>query len=59
LIFGFLLLVFLIGDGLIFLFYGSRAGLMGLVCILAALLPVSLVVIFLWIADRIVKRSNE
>ena len=55
LILGFLLLVFLIGDGLIFIFYGSGAGLAGLICLLAALFPVALVLIFLWLADRIVK----
>jgi hypothetical protein len=56
---GFLLLVFLVGDGLIFLFYGKEAGLLGLVCILAALLPVLIVVFFLWIADRVVKRNQS
>ena len=54
LIAGFLLLVFIIGDGLIFLLYGKGAGLAGLICLLSALLPVALVVFFLWLADRIV-----
>ena len=58
LILGFLLLVFLIGDGLIFLIYGVGAGLSGLICLLAALLPVVLVVFFLWVADRIVKNQE-
>ena len=59
LIAGFLLLLFLVGDGLIFLFYGTQAGLFGLVCIVAALLPVLLVVLFLWIADQAVKRNQR
>lgn len=59
LIAGFLLLVFLIGDGLIFLFYGKEAGLLGFVCILSALLPVLIVVLFLWIADQFVKRNQS
>ena len=54
LIAGFLLLVFLVGDGLIFIFYGRGAGLAGLICLLGAMLPIVLVVFFLWIADRIV-----
>ena len=58
LIFGFLLLVFLVGDGLIFYFYGSGAGLMGLVCLGGMMVPVLLVVFFLWIAEKVVK-SNE
>jgi hypothetical protein len=58
LIIGFLLLVFLVGDGLIFYFYGREAGLLGLICITAALIPVFLIVIFLWIADQVVKSRD-
>lgn len=58
LVVGFIALVFLIGDGLIFLFYGKEAGIFGLVCMLGALIPVLLVVIFLLIADRIVKKNQ-
>ena len=58
LIAGFLLLVFLVGDGLIFLLYGRGAGLAGLICLLGALLPIFLVVFFLWLADRIVKNQG-
>ena len=58
LIAGFLLVVFLVGDGLIFLFYGTGAGLAGLICLLAGLLPILLVVFFLWIADRIVEKQG-
>ena len=58
LILGFLLVVFLVGDGLIFYFYGRAAGLAGLVCLLGTLVPAVLVVIFLWIADRVVKKQR-
>ena len=58
LIIGFLLLVFLVGDGLIFYFYGTGAGLMGLICLGGMLVPVLLVVFFLWIAEKVVK-SNQ
>ena len=55
---GFLLLVFIIGDGLIFILYGTGAGLAGLICLLAGLLPIGLVVFFLWLADRIVENRG-
>ena len=58
LIIGFLALVFLVGDGLIFLFYGKESGIFGLVCLLAALIPVFLVVLLLGIADRVVKKNH-
>jgi len=58
LVVGFLALVFLVGDGLIFLFYGKEAGIFGLVCLLGALIPVLLVVIFLIIAERVVKKNQ-
>ena len=58
LIFGFLFLVFVVGDGLIFLFYGREAGLLGLICIAGALLPVILIAVFLWIAEKAVKRVD-
>ena len=58
LILGFLVLLFLVGDGLIFVLYGKEAGLFGLMCIGGALIPVLFIVIFLWIAERVV-RSQE
>lgn len=58
LVIGFLALIFLVGDGLIFLFYGKEAGIFGLVCTLGALIPVLLVVIFLMIVDRVVKKNQ-
>jgi membrane protein implicated in regulation of membrane protease activity len=58
LIAGFLLLLFLVGDGLIFLFYGRGAGLLGLACLLGALLLAGLVVLLLMILDRAVRNRN-
>ena len=55
---GFFALIFLVGDGLIFLFYGREAGFFGLVCLLGALIPVLLVIIFLGIAERVVKKNK-
>ena len=59
LIMGFLLLVFLIGDGLIFYFYGTGAGIAGLICLAGVMVPVLLVVLFLWIAEKVVKLNQE
>ena len=58
LILGFLVLVFLIGDGLIFYFYGTGAGIAGLICLAGMMVPVFLIVLFLWIAEKVVK-SNQ
>jgi membrane protein implicated in regulation of membrane protease activity len=55
---GFLILVFLVGIGLIYLFYGQGAALAGFGCLLAALIPAGLVVLFLWLMDRFVKRKD-
>jgi hypothetical protein len=52
---GFIVLVFVIGDGLIYIFYGRGAALVGLGCILAALLPVGIITLFLWLAEKYVK----
>ncbi len=58
LIIGFLLVLFFIGDGLIFLFYGQGAAMMGFICLLAGISPVILIVIALWFIDWIVRRNN-
>ena len=58
LVIGFLALVFLVGGGLIFLFYGKEAGIFGLVCMFGALVPVLLIIIFLLIAERVVKKNK-
>ena len=51
-------LLFVVGVGLIWVFYGDRAAGMGLVCLLAALFPVILILgIFLGI-EWILKRAR-
>lgn len=59
LVFGALLLLFIVGDGLIYLIYGPRSAMLGLLCLLGALAPVGLIALFLWIMDWIVKRANR
>jgi hypothetical protein len=58
LIVGFLVLLFIVGDGLIYLFYGRNAAIMGLICILAGLSPLVLIFLALWFIDWI-SRSNQ
>jgi hypothetical protein len=59
LIVGFILLLFIVGDGLIYLFYGRGAALMGLICLLGGIAPVVLILAALWIIDWIAKRNNR
>jgi hypothetical protein len=59
LILGALVLLFVVGDGLIYLFYGSSAAVMGLICLLAGMTPVVLVVLIILLLDWITKRANR
>jgi hypothetical protein len=59
LIAGGILILFLVGDGLIYLFYGPQSAMMGLICLLAGLAPLLLVWIVLAGMAWIVKRVNE
>jgi hypothetical protein len=59
LIVGALLLLFIVGDGLIWLIYGFSAAMMGLLCILGAFVPIGLILLLLALSDWIVKRANR
>jgi hypothetical protein len=56
---GAILLLFIIGDGLIYFFYGKGAALLGLLCILAGLTPVVLVVLIFVLMDWVRKRIDH
>ena len=56
---GFFLLVFLVGDGLIYLFMGRNAATMGLVCLVLGLAPAVLVWLLLGLIGWLVKRERE
>lgn len=58
LIVGSILLLFLVGLGLIWVIYGFGAAITGLLCILAAFIPIGLIFIALYGLDWIVKRAN-
>jgi hypothetical protein len=58
LIVGFIFLLFIVGDGLIYLFYGQKAAFMGLVCLLGVTVPLGLILIALWIIDWVARRNK-
>ncbi len=59
LIAGALFLLFIVGDGLIYLIYGPSAALMGLLCIFAGLVPLVLVLLAILIIDWVAKRVDR
>jgi len=59
LIIGGLVLLFLVGLGLIWYFYGLRAAFLGLLCMLGGLVPVGLVIVLMVGLDSVVKRINN
>jgi len=56
---GALLLLFVVGTGLIYLFYGPGAAVTGFLCLLAGLTPLVLIFISLILLDWIQKRANR
>lgn len=52
-------LLFLVGLGLIYLFYGKEAAVLGFFCLLATMLPIALILLFLLLTDWIVKRAGR
>jgi hypothetical protein len=56
---GALLLLFLVGDGLIYLIYGRGAAIMGFLCLIGGLIPVLLTFLILFLIDWIVKHGDR
>ncbi len=59
LIVGGLILLFVVGDGLIYLIYGPTAAVSGLLCLGIGMIPLALIFLSLWIMEWIVKRANS
>jgi hypothetical protein len=55
---GALFLLFVVGDGLIYLIYGAGPALMGLLCLAGGMVPIVLVVAVLLLMEWIAKRAN-
>jgi hypothetical protein len=52
---GFAILIFLVGDGLIYYFYGQEAAVMGALCILLGLVPLLLVFLAFLAMDLVIR----
>jgi hypothetical protein len=59
LLIGFILILLLIGDGLIFLIYGRNAAILGALCLVAGLAPLLLIWLILLAMEWFVKRQNS
>ena len=59
LIIGFILILFFIGDGLIYLFYGRDAAWMGLLCLMGGSVPLIFIALILKGFELIVERTKE
>jgi len=59
LVLGFLLLLFILGDGLIYIFYGRNAAAMGLICLGMGLAPALLIWLVLMILGWMVSKVNR
>lgn len=58
LVVGALILLFTVGVGLIYLIYGQAASITALICLGAFAIPIILIVIVLWIMDKVVKHAR-
>lgn len=59
LILGAILILFVVGDGLIYLFYGRGPALMGFACLAAGLAPVLLIWLGLSLLEWIVRKADR
>jgi len=59
LIIGGVLVLFIVGDGLIYLIYGPGAAVTGLLCLAAGVVPIALIFLVLALMDWVVKRANR
>lgn len=58
LIVGFILMVFLVGIGLIYLLYGKLPAVMGLICLGGALVPVAAILVIFWVLDKFLENRG-
>jgi len=58
LIVGGVLLLFVVGDGLIYLIYGPEAALLGMICLVAGLSPLLLIWLALTVVEWISRRAR-
>ena len=58
LLIGAILVLFIVGGGLIWWFYGTGAASLGVTCLLAGLAPVVIILIIFWAIERILKSAR-
>jgi hypothetical protein len=56
---GGILLLFIVGDGLIYVIYGRGAALMGMLCLILGLAPLTLIWLALTGLDWVVKKADR
>lgn len=56
---GFIILLFVVGIGLIYYYYGQGAALFGVLCLLAGLAPLLIIWFVFVVIDWIVARANR
>jgi hypothetical protein len=56
---GAFILLFIVGIGLIYLVYGREAAVMGFTCLMFALIPVGLIVLFFFLFDWMMKHAGR
>jgi len=56
---GFFLILFILGDGLIWYFYGKTPAIFGLLCLVGGTFPIILIAGILWIMERVVEGQND
>ncbi len=56
---GAFVLLFVVGLGLIYLFYGPGGASLGFICLLAGLSPVALILLVFFVTDWIMKRAGR
>ncbi len=59
LIIGGILLLFIVGDGLVFIIYGPAAAISGFLCLGVGLLPILIIMGILWAMEVIVRKNSD
>jgi hypothetical protein len=59
LIIGAFLILMIVGEGLIYVFYGPGGAVTGLLCIGSGLIPIFLIIGIIYVMEWLVKRNND
>jgi hypothetical protein len=59
LLIGFFIILFFVGEGLIYFIYGRSAALVGLLCIAAGLAPLALIGLAFLVIQWVLKRADQ